>query len=131
MSGIGEDVYRRSQGFRDSSLEVAVVGAGAGGLMQVEDPTDENDGSGEEDTSLKHAPDGDLEFLVGYLHLYNLPVMLLMTISRPKATMTTAKTMRSVFTSARTRIFEPTSDPPRTPSITGMARPGEMYPRLR
>ena len=37
----------------------------------------------------------------------------------------------SVRTRARTNTLVPTSAPPSTPSITGMATRGSMYPRLK
>ena len=45
--------------------------------------------------------------------------------------MTAANTRRSIPTFALTSTRVPRSDPASTPSITGMARPGSMYPRLR
>src|ERR1700691_315682 len=53
----------------------------------------------------------------------------LYNISIPRATMTILKTKRSDLVSAFTRTRVPSSDPARTPSITGMERPGSMYPR--
>src|ERR1700760_4512032 len=98
----------------------------AGGMHQVQHSAEKHHNCGERDSEAKHVANLGLHLLIGeWLHQI-LPVMPLKIISRPSATMTTPKTIFSVATLAFTNRCDPIIEPPRTPSITGIAIAGSI-----
>src|ERR1700729_3236333 len=104
---------------------------------EVEKTTDENHCRGEQDSSLQEPPHHVLDAMIerarwrvtglwsGRLShsLFSQPLMI---ISTPRARMTMVKMVRSIETRARISTRAPKSEPTRTPSMPGKARPGTV-----
>src|SRR5271163_1207285 len=98
-------------------------------MHQVQNAAEKDNDGRESDAEPKHVANFNLHLLVSeWLHQI-LPVTPLKIISTPSATITTPKMIFSVATRARTSSCDPIIEPPSTPSITGIAIAGSIYPR--
>ena len=100
---------------------------------QVEGGPERDDRRSERDAGAEQRADALLHLAVAPARRHGAPgpVAPLQSICAPSATISAAKTWRSARLSSRGSALAPASEPSRTPSTTGMARPGSTNPLRR
>ena len=110
------------------AVEYMVIRGPVTGMRDIQNAAKQYDRRGQQNSCAQKNCDGNFYLSIGD---HKRPFIELKIISMAKAKMTSANTIRIERVRAFTSTRAPSIEPDSTPSMTGMERPGSIYPRLR